>query len=200
MTIENLERNRTTNRQAQILDAALRAFLKFGYDRVAMGEIAAEAGVSRASLYRYFTGKDDIVRALMTHVNGETLEAAAQAAGQPGPFEKRLLDTLDARLGAMLRLLRDSPHRKELTDETHRITGEGIMVADRRYLEIIARVFAADDISLARVGLSPERCANLCFAAAKGLMEADAAKARDEELRDRLRDLVTVWTAALKGG
>lgn len=36
---------------------------RVGPDRIRMGEVAARAGVSRASLYRYFANKDELIRA-----------------------------------------------------------------------------------------------------------------------------------------
>ena len=197
MTNESPTRDRKSPRREQILAAALRVFLKFGYERVGMSEIAAEAGLSRASLYHYFAGKDEIVLGLMSQINADTLEAASDAASRPAGFEDRLYATLDARLGAMMRLLRDSPHRKELMDETHRITGDAVVTADRRFQEIIAGVFAACDASPDRAGMSAERCAGVCFAAAKGLMEADGTVARPEAFEERLRDMVRVWALAL---
>ena len=197
MTFDDPNRDRKLPRREQILAAALRVFLKFGYERVAMGEIATEASLSRASLYHYFAGKDEIVLALMERINTDTLDAAGKASSRPGRFEDRLYATLDARLGAMMRLLRDSPHRKELMDETHRITGDAVLAADQRFLDILAGVFAAGDISPGRAGMTAERCAAVCFAAAKGLMEADGAVARPEAFEERLRGMVRVWALAL---
>ncbi len=48
----------------RVLDAALSAFLDFGIRRTSMGEIAKRSGLSPATLYRRFTGKDDVVWAV----------------------------------------------------------------------------------------------------------------------------------------
>jgi AcrR family transcriptional regulator len=48
----------------RILDAALEAFLDFGIRRTSMGEIAKRSGVSPATLYRRFAGKDEVVWAV----------------------------------------------------------------------------------------------------------------------------------------
>jgi len=47
-----------------ILEAAKKRFGESGIDVVSMTELAKEAGVSKAVLYRYFTNKQTIVRAL----------------------------------------------------------------------------------------------------------------------------------------
>ncbi|MCP5207191.1 MAG: TetR/AcrR family transcriptional regulator [Hahellaceae bacterium] len=47
-----------------LIDAGGRAYAEFGYDRVTMAHILAEAGVSRPTLYKYFANKHDIIQAL----------------------------------------------------------------------------------------------------------------------------------------
>lgn len=49
----------------RILDAALDRFSAFGIRRTTMDDIAGQAGVGRATLYRRFAGRDDIVRAVI---------------------------------------------------------------------------------------------------------------------------------------
>lgn len=49
----------------EVLDAASSAFLEFGIRRTSMGEIARRAGVSPASLYRWFGSKEAVVAALV---------------------------------------------------------------------------------------------------------------------------------------
>lgn len=49
----------------RILDAALDVFGRHGVRRGTLGEIAKRAGVGRATLYRYFPGKDALVAALV---------------------------------------------------------------------------------------------------------------------------------------
>jgi AcrR family transcriptional regulator len=48
----------------RVLNAALDAFLDFGIRRTTMGEIAKRSGLSPATLYRRYAGKDDIVWAV----------------------------------------------------------------------------------------------------------------------------------------
>lgn len=52
-----------TDPQTQILDAARVVFVDTGVVSARMGRIAKEAGISRATLYRYYRTKEDLVRA-----------------------------------------------------------------------------------------------------------------------------------------
>ena len=51
---------------ARILDAAFDAILDFGLTRMTMEDVAARAGCSRQTVYRYFPSKDHLVVALVS--------------------------------------------------------------------------------------------------------------------------------------
>lgn len=61
-------RRRPAERPCEILLAAERVFSRRGYDRATTREIAAEAGISEGSLYRYFANKRAILLALIDRV------------------------------------------------------------------------------------------------------------------------------------
>lgn len=51
-------------KRRQILEGARQVFLAEGFDGASMGEIARKAGVSKGTLYVYFTNKEDLFEAL----------------------------------------------------------------------------------------------------------------------------------------
>ncbi len=53
-----------SERHSRILDAAERCFVRLGFHRTTMQDVAAEAGMSPGNLYRYFPSKDAIVAGL----------------------------------------------------------------------------------------------------------------------------------------
>ena len=80
------------SRRRQILEAAAGCFARNGFHRTSMQDIVRESGVSAGLIYRYFTGKDDMILAIV----GEwhlTRSAGLATAGDP--------------LGAYLGLLRE---------------------------------------------------------------------------------------------
>src|SRR5271157_3761611 len=52
----------------RILEAAEKLFDEFGIDRVTMSEITSASGVRTSTVYQYFSGKDDIVWAILEKV------------------------------------------------------------------------------------------------------------------------------------
>ena len=53
-------------KESQILQGAARVFASDGYEGASMSRIAAEAGVSKGTLYNYFPGKAELFVAYMT--------------------------------------------------------------------------------------------------------------------------------------
>jgi TetR/AcrR family transcriptional regulator, repressor for uid operon len=57
-------RDTEPDRAARILDAAERCFVRSGFHRATMQEVAAEAGMSPGNLYRYFRSKEALATGL----------------------------------------------------------------------------------------------------------------------------------------
>ncbi len=54
-------------REESILEAALVLFARKGIEKTTVQEIANEAGLSAGAIYRYYPGKDDLLRAVFEH-------------------------------------------------------------------------------------------------------------------------------------
>ena len=55
---------RTTDRRAELLDAAVRVFARKGFHQSRVGDIAEEAGVAHGLLYHYFRSKDEVLETI----------------------------------------------------------------------------------------------------------------------------------------
>lgn len=62
------------DKQEQILKAALKLFVEFGFHGTPTSRIAREAGVSNGTLFHYFKTKDDLVIALYVHIKTNLAE------------------------------------------------------------------------------------------------------------------------------
>lgn len=74
---------------ARILDAALSLFARFGFERTSVRMIAREAGVSQGLLYNYFTGKDDLLRAIFARSMAD-IQASFDSLDEAGDPATRL--------------------------------------------------------------------------------------------------------------
>lgn len=75
----------------QIIDAAAEVFSKHGIDGANMSEIADAAGVSKATIYHYFAGKEDVIVALVKRVFSLDRTAVDQLRNGNGTIRDRLL-------------------------------------------------------------------------------------------------------------
>ncbi|MDX3311268.1 TetR family transcriptional regulator [Streptomyces sp. NPDC054884] len=122
------ERMRATVR-AEVVEVAHRLFTEQGFDRTTVDQIATEVGLSRASLFRYFGTKEDIVLVRLEESGRQIAEALAARPDDEQPWEalRRSFDALgqgnDAtpeQVLSYLRMLQETPslrarhHEKQL--------------------------------------------------------------------------------------
>ena len=74
--------SRPSEARSRLLNTALRIFYAEGIHSVGIDRIVAEAQVTRATLYRHFLGKEELVVAYLTEVDGMMRAQAAQAAAR----------------------------------------------------------------------------------------------------------------------
>ena len=82
-------RRADVDRRTHILDAAERSFVRAGFHRTTMQDVAAEAGMSPGNLYRYFPSKDALVAGLCERDRGELGERIRGGARRPARFHGR---------------------------------------------------------------------------------------------------------------
>ena len=51
-----------------VIDAAIRCFLRYGASRTSMGDIAEEAGISRKTLYRMFEDRSELINRILSQI------------------------------------------------------------------------------------------------------------------------------------
>jgi TetR/AcrR family fatty acid metabolism transcriptional regulator len=61
-------------KRERILDGAVRAFAAQGFHRARVSDVAKAAGVADGTIYLYFEGKDDLLRAVFDRAMGRFLE------------------------------------------------------------------------------------------------------------------------------
>lgn len=90
-------------------DAALRVLTERGTDASTMDDVAARSGISRATLFRRFGGKDELFEAAVAHtLRGFLAEITTTFLGVTDPTE-RVAEAFAACLRLRRRLLADTP-------------------------------------------------------------------------------------------
>ncbi|MGA5039527.1 TetR family transcriptional regulator [Streptomyces capoamus] len=91
-------RERKKQRMYQdVSDTAVRLFLERGFDAVSVAEVAAAAGISKPTLFRYFPAKEDLVLHRIADHETEAARVVAGAADPVDALRRNFLAGLDRR-------------------------------------------------------------------------------------------------------
>jgi AcrR family transcriptional regulator len=94
-----------------IFDSAIEIFEAKGFDETTVEEIAQAAGVSRASFFRYFSSKDDLLAQNVIKY-GDALTAAIKAS----PPSSTPLEIMRKTVLAVAKETANSPHARQVID------------------------------------------------------------------------------------
>jgi AcrR family transcriptional regulator len=185
-TIRN-DTDDATDRRRRILDGARAAFLRFGFERSSIADIAKGAGVSRTAVYHYFPGKEEVLHAVVEELHAGSLAAARTALEKSQTLDSALTGLLQAKFGRTLAVITESPHGIELVDATHRLTGPATRAADDDFQALVVN-------ALVRHGRAEDAdaVADTLIAAAKGLMRFGEVLVPKAKFDERL-DILVSW-------
>ncbi|MDC2950777.1 MULTISPECIES: TetR/AcrR family transcriptional regulator [Streptomyces] len=94
-----VSQERLDARRRQIVNAAARCFARNGFQATSMQDVLKEADLSAGAVYRYFTGKEELISAIVAEVIDEIRDAFQQAAAQ------RPLPSPEILIGRVIRLV-----------------------------------------------------------------------------------------------
>jgi len=125
-------------RRSRIMDVATAHFVRFGYRRASIGDIARDAGIGKGTIYLHFEGKNALLQACLAREKMQLLPQAAEVLALPPT------DRLEAYLKMVLRfvftaplssmLLRGDRELKRLMEE---LDGERLRVDQQRSVGFI---------------------------------------------------------------
>jgi AcrR family transcriptional regulator len=84
-----MARLKTESKRKEILDAAARVFSTGDFHRILIDHVAADAGVGKGTIYRYFQTKEDLYFATILHgFDGLAAALSNSPGGGPDPAER----------------------------------------------------------------------------------------------------------------
>lgn len=101
----------------QILNAASRRFLHYGYGKTTMSEIAKDCNMSTGNLYRYFPSKLDIAEMFVRVLRSEHVERLRGVLAKSGPSpSEKLREFLFTKFKIAYERFHDKPKAFELSN------------------------------------------------------------------------------------
>jgi AcrR family transcriptional regulator len=197
--------------RSRILDTALDLVSQHGLAELSMDELAAAAGVSRATLYRLFPGKEALFTALIRSFSPfEPIAAVLEAAGDRPPAEvipavaHAMAAAMNGHMGLLLQLLFELSRDRHLDPDRHHGTSEGA-VQGIRTLPLVTRYLASQmaaghlrrmDPDLAFQALAGPIVMHLLWRPPVG-SRVDGPRAGRAPLDEVVDELVRVWLRAM---
>lgn len=164
-------------RRRQVLDAALSVFLKFGFRKTSMDEVARAASMSRQGLYLHFESKEALFEAVVHHALGSALTSASARLGDPShSIAERLVGAFDEWVGRYV----GAPGAgiSELGEASHAKILRLIRQHEDRFVDVLARFIRSSGLLAAYkpVGLTARQLAEILNATARGFKHESSTR------------------------
>ncbi|MCD9878765.1 TetR/AcrR family transcriptional regulator [Streptomyces guryensis] len=191
-------------RRRQILDGAALCFARNGFHATSMQDVLKEVDLSAGAVYRYFSGKEELIAAIVAEVLGQVHDGFEEEARNSPPPPPDILVasvlgrvlatkeslTVDGR-PAFPRLVVQVWTETLRNDELAGLLREGYGAVQATWTRIVE---AYQETGMMRPDVSPDRVARTMMAAAMGFLAQQAlfGPASAEVLGDGLRALMSV--------
>jgi AcrR family transcriptional regulator len=180
------------NRNELIVEAAIRLFIRYGVKRTGMGDIAAEAGMSRQTLYNAFSNKDAVLQATIRLLTDRRVARIETGLATAEGLGERLDVVFRHFVVEPFELLNASPNAEDIVAGFNATSRQELDAAAERYVAIIVGVLSPHSKALEGEGQTVERFAEFVH------KSAVAAKHGSKDREHLLALLASLRIAALK--
>jgi AcrR family transcriptional regulator len=164
-------------RRRALLDAALAVFVRFGYRKTSMDEVARAAQVSRQGLYLHFPSKEALFRATVEHTLASNLAAASASLRDDDlPLAVRLGRAFDDWVGRFVGMM--GGDAADLVEAAGAALGTLAAEHDKLFLDAVARAINGAGLGAAykAAGVSARQLAETLYATARGLKHSSESR------------------------
>jgi TetR/AcrR family transcriptional regulator, fatty acid metabolism regulator protein len=182
---------RTADRRAELLEAAVRVFAAKGFHASRVGDIANEAGVAHGLLYHYFRSKEEVLETIFRETWSGLVRETERIEVSGVPFREQLRRFARIYLGSWLVtpelvrvLVREVARSPEVGDRVDEI--RGLFLALRRIVE------SARDRGEVRTDVDPAFASTAFYGALEEILTGWVLGQLPAEEEDVERAVVTV--------
>lgn len=184
----------TTDKEKAILDAAQTQFLRYGYRRVTMADIAAAAGMSRPALYLLFSNKEAIFSGVFARYAGAQLADIKKGVDDFQTVSERLTFAVEIWTIQSYELIHGTPEGQELAECSFGFAADIVLDSYERFEAIVEAILAPHVSKRARGAENAATLAQMFALSLRGIKSG----ARDaKHLRELATSLISVTTSAL---
>lgn len=137
-------------RRNAILESAAKVFLRFGYRKTSMDDLARAAGLSRQGLYLHFKTKEELFQAAILKMMGDSRTAyCAALARTERSLLDRLLDAFEAFHGSSIGQV-DDAYVSELLETAASLLGNTPEEYEQEFVDDVAELLASSSMGRRR--------------------------------------------------
>jgi AcrR family transcriptional regulator len=178
-------------RRAAILEAATGVFLRYGFKKTSMDDLARAAGISRQGLYLHFPTKEALFKEGVLHLVTTTRDAGrAELAREDLGVEERLLGAFEAVHGYTVGQA-GAEHMSELMETAAQLVGPVAEELEHGLVADVARVLRGSGVAAGwkEAGISAKDLAEHLYTTSTG---AKHGVATNPEYHERMRVAVRI--------
>jgi AcrR family transcriptional regulator len=152
-------------------------FLRYGFRKTSMEEVARAAHISRQGLYLHFKTKEELFVATVQHLLQSGHEAASASLNDASlPLPERLVGAFDAVVGRFVGMF--GAEAADLAEAGNSLVGDMIREHEGAFTEDVAKSLRSAGLVAAYkpTGLSARQLAETLFATARGLKHSCSSR------------------------
>ena len=180
-----------TETELNIVEAAIRTFVRYGARKTAMADIAQEARVSRQTLYDLFGSKDELIIASIRHITDQNLKQVDERLGEANSLEEQIALYFAETIVKSFELLQTSGDAEDLISGHNEAGREEIERSHERHEKLIAGLLSPYKSELDAAGHSPTQLAHFFVTAAMAFKYSAKSRRELNGLLGALSSLVT---------
>jgi TetR/AcrR family transcriptional regulator of autoinduction and epiphytic fitness len=169
-------------RRRRLLDAALATFMRFGFRKTSMEEVARAAQLSRQGLYLHFPTKEELFRATVRHALETGRQAAAERLQDAHlSLEQKLSGAFDQWTGRYVGMI--GADVADLQEASDLLLGPVMAEHEELFLEAVSRLIRNSGLAAAYkpAGITARQLTDTLAAAARGLKHSCRSRAEFAE-------------------
>ncbi len=185
----------TQTREEKVLTAARDVFMRYGFRRATMSDLADAAQMSRPALYLIFSSKEEVLRSLVTQIFNELLCEVRQGLSKHESVTDKLTFAFEAWCVRQFEMIQTSPDAKDILESGYEFAAEITLQAFSDFETILSDILRPMMISQAEKNLSSDQLAHILATAVQGFKDSAASVA---QLRQMIEGLITIVVAGLQ--
>ena len=185
----------TQTKEEKVLTAARDVFMRYGFKRATMSDLADAAQMSRPALYLIFSSKEEVLRSLVTQIFNELLREVREGLSKHDGVADELTFAFEVWCVRQFEMIQASPDAKDILESGYEFAAEITLQAFSDFETILSDVLRPIVSSQAEKTLSSEQLAHILTTASQGFKESASSAV---QLRQMIKGLVTVVLAGLQ--